>query len=943
MDQLTRGSVSFGPFCLHGDARLLERDGKPVNLGSRALEILIALVECGGEVVSKRALMARVWDGLTVDEGSLRFQIASLRKALGDGHDGARYITNVPGRGYCFVAPLSIDEASTILPAEPTRLHRQQVPRPPANMIGREEIADRITANLLTYRFVTIHGAGGIGKTTVATSVAYAEAGKYDNNVVFLDLSPIKDSSLIVGALASALGLQVDSSDPTPAILAMLKDMRALIVLDSCEHVVEQAAALGERIFRDAPTVAILATSREPLRAVGERVIHLSPLDLPPQDEPVLASGLLQFPAARLFVERASAAGLNTELNDGDAAVIAEMCHALDGMPLAIEIAASRAGQHGLAETAQLLDGRFRLRWRGRRSAMPRHQTLYETLDWSFELLSAREKMALQGLSVFPGFFTLDAVQSIMSDGDPEDDVIGEVLEDIVAKSMISVDLCDEVARYRLLDTTRAYAQAKLAEHGCERAVAHRHARYVADKLANIDLQSLALGDVTRDATELLGDLRVALPWTFSEHGDRSLGLRLAAMCGPFLIPFSLFDEAGRWIAHALSILDDSERGSALEMDLDAAYGAVIIMTQTNGDRAQAALERALVIAERLGDARVEYRLIYCLQLLRLNAGEFNYLLPMARRLETLSEKIGEPHCATSSVQMVAASHALTGDQLLAQQFFEQVIKERQGTDPVSPADYAFVGDPWIGFSLTLWLRGFPDQAVRAARLISTDSPSVLFSCMGLSSAAVIFREIGDHITADFLGAKLREKAQRYSMMPYQAVGMGFAGQSLLQQGRYDEAIERLQQALGLLRVREYSVYGAIFARSLVKAFVDTGRAAEARRIVDARIEQINSIGGAYDLPEWLRIRGDIEAVIGEARMAEASFRASIELARRQSALSWELRSETSLARHLLDQGRGEAAGTRLVAVLGRFDEGFATGDLVSASNLIEQVGQAIV
>ncbi|WP_171905796.1 ATP-binding protein [Sphingobium phenoxybenzoativorans] len=921
--------------------RLLERDGQPINIGSRALELLIALVERGGEVVSKRTLMARVWDGLTVDEGSLRFQIATLRRALGDGVDGARYISNVPGRGYCFVAPLAIDEPANIQPVAP-RLQRQQFLRSSVNVIGREEIVDTITENLLAYRFVTIHGAGGIGKTTVATSIASAQAEAFDNNVVFLDLSPIKDPSLVVSALASALGLLVDSSDPTPAVLAMLKDMRALIVLDSCEHVVERAAALGESIYREAPAVAIIATSREPLRAIGERVIRLAPLDLPPRDETVPASALMQFPAARLFVERAAAAGLGAELNDCDAAVIAEMCHALDGMPLAIEIAASRAGQHGLAETAQLLDGRFRLRWRGRRSAMPRHQTLYETLDWSFELLSSCEKAALQQLSVFPGFFTLEAVQSMMADSKREADVIDELLENIVAKSMISVDLGDETARYRLLDTTRAYAHAKLAESGGAREIAHRHARFVADKLSTIDIASIALKGVTREATDLLGDLRVALPWTFSEQGDRSLGLRLAAQCGPFLIPFSLFDEAGRWIEHAMSMLDEAERGSALEMDLEAAHGAVLIMTQTNGERAQAALERALVIAERLGDSRVEYRLIYCMQLLRLNAGEFNYLLPMARRLEILADKIGEPHCATSALQMVACSHGLMGDQPLAQQLFEQVIKERLVSDPVSPADYAFVGDPWIGFSLTLWIRGYPDQAVRAAKLISTDSPSVLFSCMGLSSAAVVFREIGDNVSADFLGAKLREKARRYSMAPYQAVAMGFAGQSLVEQGKFAEAIDRLQEALLLLRAREYGVYGAIFARSLVKALGATGRSSEARCAVDARIKQINSIGGAYDLPEWLRIRGVLEAVSGETRMAEDSLHASIDLARRQGALSWELRSEISLARLMLDQGRGESVRARLEAVLNRFEEGFATGDLISASSLLEQLGHTI-
>lgn len=940
LDLPTRGSVLFGPFSLCVGARLLQKKGVPVALGGRALELLIALIENAGAVVSKRELMARVWDGLTVDEGSLRFQVATLRKALGDGVDGARYISNVPGRGYCFVSPLTSDDTvKDVCGTEPARLRRQQKVLPPVSMIGRNEVVTHVIENLITHRLVTIHGAGGIGKTTVARSAAATLTSHFDSNVVFLDLTAIKDSRLVGGALASALGLHVDSSDPTAAILAILKDMRALIVLDSCEHVIEQVAALGEALHQGSPGVAILATSREPLRAMGERVMHLTPLDLPPLDNSISASGLLEFAAARLFVERAAAAGMATDLSASDVGMIAEMCRALDGMPLAIEIAASRVGQHGLAETAQLLDGRFRLRWRGRRSSMPRHQTLYEALDWSFELLSERERFALKWLSVFPGFFTLEAGRAIMGESCGLADDIGEVLDGIVAKSMISVDLCDTVARYRLLDTTRAFAQAKLAESGRHREVIARHACYVADRLGKFDMNALALEGETREANDLLGDVRAALPWAFSDEGDRNTALRIAVHCGHFLIPFSLFDEAGRWIDHAMSILNKDERANSIGMYLEAAYGAIQIMTQANGDIARAAIKRGLAIAQRLRNYKVEYRLTYCLQLLDINAGQFDQLMPLARRLKALSEKIDEPHCTTSTLHMIATAHALAGDQRLAQEMFEQVIRERIASSPVSPSDYAFVGDPWIGMAITLWLRGFSDQAVRAARLISTNFPSVLFSCMGLASAAVIFREIGDPGSANFVADKLRDKADRYSMIPFQAVALGFTGQKLQERGCDVEAIDRLHMALGQLRAREYGMYGAIFARSLVKAFIRTGQARKAQQIVDARIMWIHSIGSSYDLPEWLRIRAEIELRVGEPTRAESTLRSAIDLAREQGALSWELRAETDLARLMLDRGQGEEAGRRLKAVLAQFEEGFATHDLIVASNLLEELG----
>ncbi len=571
---------------------------------------------------------------------------------------------------------------------------------------------------------------------------------------------------------------------------------------------------------------------------------------------------------------------------------------------------------------------------------MPRHQTLYETLAWSFKLLSEPEQIALERLSIFPGFFTVEAGRSIMHDCPVLGDFIGEVLEDIVAKSMISVHPDGATTRYRLLDTTRAFVHAKLIERGSRADVALRHARYVADQLGKFDINGMALVGETVAGTDLLGDMRAALPWAFSEEGDRETALSIAAYCGRFLIPLSLFDEAVRWTEMAMSLLTEDERSGRLAMDLDAGYGAVLIMIQADGDRARAAIERALVIARDLQDARIEYRLTYCLQLLHINSGEFNHLMPLAQRLEQLSAIINEPHCATSTVQMIATAYALTGDQPLAQKLFEQVIRERQTSDPVSPSDYAFVGDPWIGLSITLWLRGFPDQAIQAAKLISTDFPSVLFSCMGLASAAIIFREIGDPASADQVGAKLQEKARRYSMVPYQAVALGFAGQTLLEKGRFIEATDHLAHALSQLRAREYGVYGAIFARSLVRAYSEMGRAEEARAIVEARIDQIKSIGGSYDLPEWLRIRAEIEFQDGAVGLAEANYLEAIELARVQGALSWELRAELGLARLFLEKGKNIEAGQRLQAVLSRFNEGFATHDLISASHLIEELGQ---
>src|ERR1700677_1346644 len=402
-DGPTRGSTfpqvaAFGAFRLRVTERILEKDGIPVKIGSRALDILLTLVERAPNLVIKRDLIARVWGNLVIDESSLRWHIASLRKTLGDDESGARYVTNVVGRGYCFAAPVIWTAAApTTSESLAASLSAPRLPRRPLRMVGRDDAVRDLAKRLREQRFVSIVGAGGIGKTTVALSVAHEVLSEFDGAVQFLDLAAIENPLLVGGALASQLGLSVDSENPLRAILASLRERRVLLVFDNCEHVIETVAALAENIFRDAPQVHILATSRESLRAQGERVHHLSPLKFPPPESLSLtATQALGFPAAQLFVEQVAASGYPFELNDQDAPTIAEICRRLDGIALALELAASRVGVYGIQGISSLLENEFRLLWRGRRTALPRHQTLNATLDWSYNLLSETERLTLR-------------------------------------------------------------------------------------------------------------------------------------------------------------------------------------------------------------------------------------------------------------------------------------------------------------------------------------------------------------------------------------------------------------------------------------------------------------------------------------------------------------------------------------------------------------------
>jgi predicted ATPase/DNA-binding winged helix-turn-helix (wHTH) protein len=471
------GAISFGPFRLLPTQRLLLEGNEPLHLGSRALDILIALVERPGELVSKDELMARVWPNTFVEPANLTVHIAALRRTLGDGRDGNRFLLNIPGRGYRFVAPVAFADdlrppeaaAVAIKPAHnlPTRLTR---------LIGRADIVNQLTERLPQSRLLTIAGPGGIGKTSVAIAVAERLIEAYEHGVRLVDLAPVRDPLLVPSALAAALGLELHSEEPLAELVAAVSDKRILLVLDNCAHIVGACAEVVVSVLRRAAGVHILATSREPLRVDGEHVHRLSPLESPPASASVTAAEALAFPAVQLFVERAAASSNDFALDDGDAPVAAEICRRLDGVPLAIELAAARVGTIGVrGVAAHLEEDRLGPLTDRRRTTSARQQTMRATFDWSYGLLTELEQAILRRLSVFAGSFTLRAAATVAADrAHSECEIIDNVLN-LVAKSLIMTDTNCSEPRLWLFETARAYGLEKLAESGERDTIYHRH------------------------------------------------------------------------------------------------------------------------------------------------------------------------------------------------------------------------------------------------------------------------------------------------------------------------------------------------------------------------------------------------------------------------------------------------------------------------------------
>ncbi len=927
----------FGPFRLITSERLLVNDSEPVAVGGRALDILIALLERAGDVVSHRELVKQVWADVVVEESSLRVHIAGLRRALGDGRDGARYITNVPGRGYCFVAPVQ-----RLAPSGPPagvsaeRVKLQAFPPRLQRMIGRDGAIETLRTEINSKRFVSIVGPGGVGKTTVAVAVAHEMAADFGEAIRFVDLSALRDGALVVSAVASAAGCLGETQDSLTRLLAFLADKHILLVLDNCEHVIESVAMLAEGLIRGAPLAHILATTREALRVEGENIYLLESLDSPPNEITLTAAEVLASPAAQLFMDCATAGGYRQELSDEEAPVVAGICRQLDGMPLAIELTASRASAYGIRGLAQLIDDRLILLWQGRRS-VPRHQTLRAMLDWSYNLLSEREQTVLCTLSVFVGAFTLDMARTVAFELGRDDLQVEGVVASLVEKSLISVSQTDHASSYRLLDTTRAYAAAKLKERGEADATARRHAFYFAERLLGIRANISIDLDLTAYARQI-GDIRAALEWSFSPSGDSSVGVILAADAVPLFLRMSMMSECRHWSVEAIRVLTDEDRATKLELSLQLSLAISSTYVDGNSEEAETALERGLTLAASLGDAQYQLELLAGLNIFRARSADFRGSLAAAERYASLARECGGPREIVIAEWTLGMSYHLVGSQAAAQNSFECGFARaaEAGVSEVHSFGYDQHLRALIGYARTLWDRGLPDRAAqfghRAIELAGRQQHPVML-CAPLLFAIQVFMWRGDQQLAEDLIERLIAYAGRYSLRPYYAGGLGLRGELMLAKGETKDGIEAIRNALSTLQTERQFVLSSAFSRALAEGLAQTGQFAEATSIIDAIVADAKAGPGTFELPDLLRAQAAVLLAASPANhpAAEILLKDSLDCARQQSALGWELRSALALSRLWADHGRPDDARTLLADVYGRFTEGFCTADLTAA------------
>jgi len=516
----------FGPFRLIPSRRLLLCDGKPIRLGAPAHNVLVVLVEKAGEIVDRNTLIERAWRTTHLEESNLRSAIAALRRTFSAAGCSRSYVDTVARRGYRFVEPVTFGESIAV---------RQDVPAQLSKVVGRDAFVSDLVADIARRRLITIVGPGGIGKSVVAMCAArMALSAKHVDSVSIVGLDAAVDSKLLVNALRAGLGVVARNDDSVDDIESFLENRRVLILLDNCERMIGPVAKLVERILASAPNVVVLATSREPMRAEGEAIRRIEPLPLPPLGAKPSAFEALKFAAVDLFVDRATLTRPSFKLTDNITPMVVNICRSLDGVPLAIEMAATSMDAFELPVLVDVLGGHFRLRMLGRGTALPRHRTLSATLEWSFETLSGQEQTVFRRLSVFKGPFSILAARHIVADDGISTNDVSGLLAGLAAKSLITAGGTSAPGTHRLLETTRAYACEKLKASGEFDLVARRHATYYGTILTNIWVQVNLNGNANwRDVRgPELEQFRAALEWAISSSGDSRVerALRIEAL-----------------------------------------------------------------------------------------------------------------------------------------------------------------------------------------------------------------------------------------------------------------------------------------------------------------------------------------------------------------------------------------------------------------------------
>ncbi len=942
-------TFSFGRFKVSLSRRELRADGRRAEIGGRAFDVLMALIEARGSVVSKSALMERVWPDRIVEDNNVQIQISALRAAFGPDRG---LIRTVAGRGYQFTGDIHIapadpdgsckDAASNYQPSLPPT----NLPELVSELIGRDDELRNVVRFIESHRFLTLTGPGGIGKTRLALAAARDLLTQFPDGVWIVELAPLSDPDLIPTAVAAALGLSLAAGEASADHVARaLGHKELLLLIDNCEHLIEGAAIIADALLRTDPAAHVVTTSREPLNAEGEWTYRVPPLTVPAPNLKTEGE-LLRHGAIELFVKRAQAADPSFVPDRDQMAAIAAICRRLDGIPLAIELAAARTATLGIQHIAGHLDDRFRLLAGGRRTALPRQHTMRATLEWSHELLTAAERVVLRRLSVFAGTFNVGEASAVAASSElAESDVI-DLLSNLVSKSL--VDRC--ATGFRLLETTRAFAFEKLVESGERVAVSLRHAEYhrALFEEAEAEWQARPTAEWLADYGPKIDNVRAALDWAFSPDGDSVVGIALTTAAVPLWMELSSLQECRTRVERALStFVAEARADPTREMKLNVALAASTLLSKGRDREVGAAWTKALELAETLGDR--DYQLRSLRGMFTFYAKEdFRSALEIARKFRLVAEQQADLNDRLIGDGLVALALLYLGDQTNARAHVERMLASFAPRNRSHYYAIRFQYDQRVVGHMTLarvlWQQGFAGAAVRTAEsaveeALATDHATT--SCNALARAACpIALWAGDLVAAECHVVTLLDLARRYALPLWCELGKMYEGVLAIRRGDLTCGLHLLHAGFDQLDEAMPAFDHAIFQSEIAEGLRRAGRIVDGLHVIERAIERCERIEERWLFPELLRLRGELLLSGGNAQAPRAreNFREALDWARRQGALAWELRAATSLCRFLRDEGRRAEALGAVKSVYDRFTEGFDATDLNVAKALIDSL-----
>ncbi len=881
--------TDFGRYRIFPRLRTLTRDGAKIELGPRALDVLWLLVKANGELVTKDDLLETVWSGAVVEENNLQAQMSAIRRALGSDRD---MIRTEFGLGYRLLWRRNTQAAR-----EPgsEKSVTCALPIPLTTLLGRGIELSELHGLFDKSRLLTIVGSGGVGKTRTALEFAQQLGDRHSHGLRLAEMAKIVDPERVEPSIANALLIPSLEADHIRQALGGHTSPQITLIVDNCEHLSGAIADAIEKLLTNAPQIKILATSQEPLELRGEQVYRLGPLAVPPLDLTDIGAAL-KFPAFELLVERASANERNLEI---DVAVASAICHRLDGLPLALELAAARIATLGMSGVLAALNDRFNLLTAGRKTALAKHRTLRATVDWSYHLLDYDEQVMIRRLCVFSSPFDVAAVRAVATPDVSDPWYAVDILGRLVSKSLLLLDLSQTRAQYRLLESIRFYGLEKLADDADMNSIMSRYSAHIltAARQANEDWKTLSTDEWRSTHASLTDDVRGALDWAFSVNGDMRTGTSILACATPYWVQLSLHGECQKRISDALeqfaNLLAPHE-----EMALQAALGTALSWAVGPTLEAENAWERALYLARIHGAGEIQLQARYGLWLVCLRSGRFLASLEHAREMLRCALEACDAEAAAVAERIAGVSHHFSGDHELACDLIQRSLRWFDVNNP--PQMFRFGLDQRVAgqsfLARTFWVLGRIEEAKDvAARAVSEaarlDHANTL-CCALAEGQCTVFGLEGDIEAVQRTVAALRHAARQHGLGFWDTYADVFQAWVTMESGRPVPAAELASLIETVIKAGFHPKYSTLFSDLLLAANRNAWDTMPLFPITDT-LMRAGNLEPCWADPEFRRAA----FLLADPSVAQhIDLWTELENARKQKAWSWALKICISLA-----------------------------------------------